>query len=717
MSQEEDDEPITSFSEFKRKNSFYSRLIYIIKARDYIHSKLKDNVSLKDRPRNKYIKWATYHTSRSYLQSIGFYEVIKPHHIKVFKLNQIIAISIDLKPFTDDDLKSGSNNIDCRMWQIYSAYRFPQRYLVTKLTHDSNSVSDGPMCDPGTSFEKILFFSLLGDVRTSNMLRPRKYPFFSQRSECLNTFAWGLQCIVRAWDDLARCLNFCSIEQLIAPYIIMDRNSWRYRALSVEEGFAPKSQRYSFDEGSTTTCVAQESYPETKSRTSEANSWLRRLAKIFLKDLDQCLINEQLFNKDRTRWQGYVFLEPLRDTPLKYRFEKFEELLNPIRASLRVRESSPSSPPAWLPTTVSTGRDFNDETSFKDEVNELRSAKKRRRYYFESPSRHQNSTTSKDNGAAHIFNSERGALAASTAATTAPIAPVTTTAAITPVTTTTGAAPAVVKLALTNEVIVLDEDLKCEDQECKHEITFRHEVPADLPKISMPPRVIIDVIARKERRFNLIKRGHDEGPEEWSPVDLHAVVHADARWLLAVEGYEFGLYVKSSMVLPENDGLFARKAFKPGDLIALVHGAIAYDCGEKDGKRSTVRIVYGDGNPAVDRHRFSNFAVALPNVSALWKVDEGLNVKRVYIVPSRACIGSKMVNLQTLHDGMNDNCGESKHERVSMIPNAVLVVGRRIFGDMEKSHLWASDTVEIIASKHINIDDEICGKFNTGEIS
>lgn len=726
-----------------RERTFYERVTLISIVRDYVHSKLRptDGATVSERPFSVYRHWVQTNASDPYFKRVGFCDLIPV--LSRSYIGQAFAYSLHLKPYTDADVTNCPTRYDRRPWQIFNHYRFAGSDLFVNIIRGctGNDLPAGWVSDAGAPFETVLYMLLLGRLKfPRNRSRKRcinpSYPSFSLSTPCLNVLARAIQHVVRAWDEVAHVLHIRSTEQLTAPYLIFDREAWVYRALRPQEGFAPDIQTRSLDDVRGPTQDRRQSHVAVQSgRSTEAHAALRHLTEIFLSDLSTYVLCDQLFADLGNDWPGEQFLIPSRKTSLSVRFDECVDTLRHARtalqgenfemsrggARLRLSTLAYAKPPSEGNSSMvrqprvrmpqirmkrSTIRPSNrylspENGSESDDHSPILCprAKKLRQTHDATPSIHPSIGAKKPRNAAtndtdcndHIVHDDYNGGKS----------------------TNEG--------AIGEEIIVIeDEDQRTnrlQKLDYEHHVTLEHTIPAHLPAISTPPDAVIDVLARKTRRVGSLRGAHDGGPHKWSSEALDTVIHEDMEWLLAVEGHSFGVYAAPSRARPGRDGLFADRTFRPGDVVAPLHGAIAYDCGDRDAFEATVRIVIGEGNPAVDRARFDEAAVALPTVRTLWRLDDGGVIKRVFVVPSRACIGSLMVNLHSFH---NDNHLPHPDTVTELSPssnpivNARVSVMRRRCGILKKKQLCATNAVKIVASRTIQVDDEICAKFVTG---
>lgn len=753
-----------------RERTFFERVSLMVTVRDYVHSKLRpsDGASVSERPFSVYRHWVQANSNDPYFKTIGFCDLIPV--LNRSYIGQAFAYSLHLKPFTDTDVIARQHRYDRRPWQIFQHYRFAGSDLFINIVRGCTTADPpaGWVADTGSQFELVLYLLLLGQLKfPRNNFRKRcvnpKYPSFNLSTACLNVLARAIQHVVRAWDDVARVLHIRSAEQLTEPYLLFERSAWTYRALGPHEGFAPEIQARSLADVKGPTQDKRISYPAVRSgRSTEAHAALRHLTELFLSDLHKFVLNDNLFANLGDNWQGEQLLQPSKKTSLSVRFDECVDILRHARSALHgenFETARKTWPQASSSAHIEEGGAYDEAEVHKD-LSKL-TRPRQRKIAPHAPSNDIRNGTLRDERqhSCAVPSQSRFKKMRWTREETTDIkgGNESNDALATPRLSCLGDDENGQVIARENvtcpdverkEVIVIDDDEatagRCWKVDYDRDVTLVHSIPVHLPATSAPPSAIVDVVARVTGRVGSLREAHDGGgPHRWPLEALHAVVHADAAWLLAIEGSTFGVYTAPSRVCPGSEGLFADRTFRPGDVVAPLHGALVYDCGKREARSVSLRFALATGNPAVDTVRFDNEALALPPVRAHWRVDNGAVVKRIFIVPSRACIGGKMVNLQSLPEETLPTISTttsttpnattttatistvapkpSTHTAQTgtmgtqyMTPNARVAVARRRSGILKKRQACATYAVKIVATKTIQVDDEICAKFLTG---
>lgn len=144
--------------------------------------------------------------------------------------------------------------------------------------------------------------------------------------------------VVTAWNIFAKHIGFSSVEQMIAPYIIFNSESFCYDVIHKrEDGYAPLSQRKSFGHNNVAVSTKASVDNVAWCQNDEVDGNLRVLAKFFLNDITNLVFNDFLYEMDDTaHWEQLSLFDQNPDM-IHYpkRFTSFDmPLWTPIRMAM-----------------------------------------------------------------------------------------------------------------------------------------------------------------------------------------------------------------------------------------------------------------------------------------------------------------------------------------------------------------------------------------------
>lgn len=197
---------------------------------------------------------------------------------------------------------------------------------------------------PSTSFEKMLFIICLttagsyGARKRGEPVEKKTKVLHHWKSNTLMSqkIGYAVQKVVRAWDTLARYLQFRSVEEMLSPYILFEATQLKFKAISSrEKGFAPTQQSSSLLGEMIATTDPRSCCPIAFVRTRSLDENLRRLAKDFLEDLETLTLNDHLYRMDvDEKWDGLDRFIKFSGR-LHVRFENYDnELFQLIREEM-----------------------------------------------------------------------------------------------------------------------------------------------------------------------------------------------------------------------------------------------------------------------------------------------------------------------------------------------------------------------------------------------
>lgn len=360
------------------KRPFYDQLLHWVEVRDYVHETLApfDKMEVKSRPYSTYRKWILDHKNEPFLRQERYHQLIENLRHRN-RSNLAFPATMSFKPFTDAQRDADPLTHDLRPWQLITRYKFPVTYLIHQSVKGMCSFNP-PTPSP---FEGIVFLIFLGKLysplssgsnggnsatRGSRTKKGRVVPSFRRNAKCVQQLSVAVQVVMNAWNTVARGLAFPAIGNLIAPYIIFDSESLQFRVLSAEEGFAPYGASVSFEDSVPVKDV-KDSFPSAQEpRAVVADLHFRRIAKIFLDDLSEHLIRNEVFEHG---WKetNNIYIKNSMVTPFATRFDKWIELLEITREAI----NAPPFEVSRLSTNSSSPHDNFDRALSTDPISNL----------------------------------------------------------------------------------------------------------------------------------------------------------------------------------------------------------------------------------------------------------------------------------------------------------------------------------------------------------
>lgn len=182
-----------------------------------------------------------------------------------------------------------------------------------------------------TRFQQILyiyFMQFVGQksrkMRGGKKINPgmKLIPDFDPSGAGKDRLGWGLQMVVEAWDEFAKFLNFLDVEEMVHSYLLF-KSDLTYEVLSdTEQGFIPLATK----KGITFPVVPTKNKDLFSSYllelSQETNDHLRSLTNMFIEDLENTLLSNDLYSVSTSDDLSYMSSFKLQDDKLPSRFEK-----------------------------------------------------------------------------------------------------------------------------------------------------------------------------------------------------------------------------------------------------------------------------------------------------------------------------------------------------------------------------------------------------------
>ena len=353
-------------------SSFRENVSTLLDLRDYLHPILvtTDKKSVESRTWSAYKNWfeeqehkwesgqdvSAHATVRALRIREKFGKTLDaPWISQCFSYGQRLRPHVSLAVGHDGHNLSKLTQVDLRAWDIFMHNTFSSgqitcdflRSSVHDRTIKKRSTSFWRTFPPST-FEIVVFLSMLsalGTRRGQPMAKIRKLSAqgeggkasYRRTRECSQRVAHVVQCIVRAWDDLARSANFQGIEELSAPYMQYDFEEGRFTVLSSRDrGYARRAQSFLLNRDTCSpTTEAEKTYIGVTLRDQKFDQMLRQLVALFLGDLDAYILRKDLFTQAEKEWNfiSHFRKPPLGEEILPPRFEEMRALVQALHVA------------------------------------------------------------------------------------------------------------------------------------------------------------------------------------------------------------------------------------------------------------------------------------------------------------------------------------------------------------------------------------------------
>ena len=220
---------------------------------------------------------------------------------------------------------------------------FCERGIEKKRSHAKPSFNT----DISTRFEQLLYIYCIHFVGyASGKMRGGKrtatttavLPDFDPAGAGRDRLAWALQVVVEAWDVFAKFLNFLDVEEMVHPYLLF-KQDLSMQVLSEERVFVPKATKKGIKFPIVPTKDRELVASYVLDVSQETDEHLRSLTKMFLQDLRDVLLNNELYSVSTNDDVSYMDSFKLQDTKLPSRFEKLslEAVKNTAKEVLDVK--------------------------------------------------------------------------------------------------------------------------------------------------------------------------------------------------------------------------------------------------------------------------------------------------------------------------------------------------------------------------------------------
>ena len=351
----------------KKGLKFREHVSTLLDLRDYIHPILvtTDKNSVESRTWSAYKNWFENQERRweagedasthAMVRALGIREKFgdkldAPWISQCFAYGQRLRPYVPLTFAEDMNTLSKVTQVDFRAWDIFMDNNFSSgqitcEFLRSSMNHRTRKTPSRTFWEtfPPSTFEIVLFLSMLsalGTKRGEPKAKSRKLSAQGERGkrsyrrtrDCSQRVAHVVQCIVRAWDALARSANFQGIEQLAAPYMLYSFEQGRFTALSSRDrGYARSAQSFRFNSSTcSSTMQAEDTYTGVTLRDQNFDQVLRELVALFLGDLDAYILHKDLFAQAEKEWN---FISLFREPSIGARSlsSRFDEILSLVK--------------------------------------------------------------------------------------------------------------------------------------------------------------------------------------------------------------------------------------------------------------------------------------------------------------------------------------------------------------------------------------------------
>ena len=149
---------------------------------------------------------------------------------------------------------------DSRLWDLIHLPEFTTKLSSTFMTSTlflnmnegrTSMNRQGFVFPVATTFERMLYILFIRHLQYLKKKSSKFAPYFQKKREVAANIAFAVQQVVRAWNTFSKDLGFNDVEAMTAPYILLHKEEFRFKALEKrEEGYARKSQATSFKDNS-----------------------------------------------------------------------------------------------------------------------------------------------------------------------------------------------------------------------------------------------------------------------------------------------------------------------------------------------------------------------------------------------------------------------------------------------------------------------------------